>query len=200
MGHKREWKQYHRQLVNRGKINFWIAPEIFKNWNASKEEKAYRPLLYGDELIRTVCDIRFKFHLSLRETEGFFVSLIALMKEIVKVPCYTQLCRRMKQLAFSSKLLAKRNVTDVVLDATGLKVYGAGEWRTEKYGGKKRGKKLHLGLDPESGKLLLAELTDEHVHDTTYLETALKRSNRKKGKVLIDGIADTRRCYCLTKR
>ena len=94
MGHKRDWIQYNRQLVNRGKINFWIAPEIFKNWNASKEGRACRSLLYSDELIHTMCDIRFKFHLSLRETEGFFVSLIALMKEIVKeVPCYTQFCR-----------------------------------------------------------------------------------------------------------
>ena len=55
-------------------------------------------------------------------------------------------------------------------------------------------------MDPGSGKLVLAELTDEHVHDTCYLETALKRSNGKKGKMLIDGIADSRRCYELAGR
>jgi hypothetical protein len=104
----------------------------------------------------------------------------------------------MKRLQFSAELLPKRNVTDIVLDTTGLKVYGEGEWRAEQYGGRKKWKKLHLALDLESGKLLLAELTDEHVHDTAYLETALKRSNRKRGKVLIDGIADNRRCYRLT--
>jgi hypothetical protein len=106
----------------------------------------------------------------------------------------------MKRLQLPAKLISKKGVTDIVLDTTGLKIYGEGEWRAEKYGGKKRWKKLHLALDLKSGKLLLAEITDEHVHDTTYLEEALKRSTRRKGKVLIDGIADSRRCYYLSRR
>ena len=72
MGHKRDWKQYNKQLVNRGKINFWVEPRIFQNWQAAKEGKACRPLLYSDELIKAMLYIRFKFHLSLCETEGFF--------------------------------------------------------------------------------------------------------------------------------
>jgi hypothetical protein len=199
MGHKRDWAQYNKKLVNRGKINLWVHPQLFNNWRANKEGKACRPFFYSNELIKTMSYIRFKFHLSLRETEGFFLSLIALLSMCLEVPCYTQLCRRMKKLELPSELLAKRNITDIVLDTTGLKVFGEGEWRAEKYGGKKRWKKLHLALDPTSGQLLLAEVTDEHVHDTAYLETALKGSNRKKGKVLIDGIADSRRCYNITR-
>jgi len=106
----------------------------------------------------------------------------------------------MKRLQLPAELFAKKNVTDIILDTTGLKVHGAGEWRAEKYGGGKRWKKLHLALDPESGKLVLAELTDEYVHDTCFLGTVLKKSNGKKGKVLIDGIADSRRCYELARR
>lgn len=200
MHHKRDWKQYNKQLVNRGKINFWVHPEILQNWKGKREGRACRPLLYSEELIKAMSYIRFKFHLSLRETEGFFWSLIALMKVTLRVPCYTQVCRRMKGLQLPAELLAKKGVTDIVLDTTGLKVYGAGEWLAKKYGGQKRWKKLHLALEPESGKLLLAELTDEHVHDTTFLEIALKKSNRRQGKVLIDGIADSRRCYRLAKR
>lgn len=200
MGHKRDWAQYNKQLINRGKINFWVQPKLLQNWKAFREGKACRPLLYSDELIKAMIYIRFKFHLSLRETEGFFWSLIALMNVVLRVPCYTQVCRRMKRLLLPQELLAKRNITDIVLDTTGLKVYGEGEWRAEKYGGQKRWKKLHLALDPVSGKLLLAEVTDEYVHDTTYLETALKRGNRRKGRVLIDGIADSRRSYDLARR
>jgi Transposase DDE domain len=200
MHHKRDWKKYNKQLINRGKINFWAHPKVLERWKGKNEGKACRPLVYSDELIKAISYIRFKFHLSLRETEGFFWSLVGLVQMVVKIPCYTQICRRMKCLKFPPELLAKRNVTDIVLDTTGLKVYGPGEWCTKKYGGKRKWKKLHLALDPKSGKLVLAELTNEYVHDTTYLEKALQRSNRTRGKVLIDGIADSRRCYCLTRR
>jgi hypothetical protein len=159
MGHKRDWRQYNKQLVNRGKINFWVDQKIFQNWQAAKEGKACRPLLYSDELIKAMTYIRFKFHLSLRETEGFFLSLIALIGTDLRVPCYTQLCRRMKRLQLPAKLISKKGVTDIVLDTTGLKIYGEGEWRAEKYGGKKRWKKLHLALDLKSRQqaLLLPE-------------------------------------------
>src|SRR5207237_2239152 len=200
MHHKRDWKNYNKQLVNRGKINFWVDPKILQKCEEQKRKKAWRPLLYSDALIQSMCYIRFKFHLSLRETEGFFQSLIFFIKMVSKVPCYTQICRRMKRLQLPAELVAKKDVTDIVLDTTGLKVHGAGEWHEEKYGGRKRWKKLHLALDPESGKLVLAELTDEHVHDTAHLETVLKSSNGKKGKILIDGIADSLRCYELAKR
>lgn len=87
-----------------------------------------------------------------------------------------------------------------MLDTTGLKIYGEGEWRAERYRGKKRWKKLHLAMDAERGKLALAEITNEYVRDTEHLEKALKRANRLRGKVLIDGIADSEKCYDLSKR
>ena len=104
------------------------------------------------------------------------------MKMLHTVPCYTQLCRRMKKLSLPKELLDKKKVTDIVLDTTGLKVYGEGEWRGEKYGGKKSWRKLHLVLDLETGQLMLAEISEEYVHDTSYLEKALKRTNEKKEK------------------
>lgn len=91
-------------------------------------------------------------------------------------------------------------MTDIVLDTTGLKVYGEGQWRAEKYGGKKSWRKLHLALDLKSGKLVFSEISNEYDHDTTYLEQALQRANRRKGKVLVDGIADSRKCYELAGR
>ena len=67
-----------------------------------------------------------------------------------RVPCYIQVCRRMKTLALPKKLLAKRGMTDPVLDTTALKIYGAGEWRSKKYGGK-AGRMLIKGVG-DSGK------------------------------------------------
>ncbi|KAF3363313.1 hypothetical protein PHSC3_000066 [Chlamydiales bacterium STE3] len=91
-----------------------------------------------------MCFIRFKLRLSLRETEGFFLSLLMMLTTVCKVSCYTQICRRMKTLSPLSELLQRKDVTDIVLDTTGLKVYGAGEWRAKKYKSKRRWKKLHL--------------------------------------------------------
>lgn len=199
MGHKRDWKQYNKHLVNRGKIHFWVNPELL-NWQAPREKKNGHPFVYSDELIQAMSYFRFKFHISLRETEGFFESLGMMTQNRLSVPSYTQLCRRMKVLSLPSELLNKRHVTDIVLDTTGLKVYGEGEWRAEKYGGKKRWKKLHLALDVRSGKLVLAEITDEYVHDTVYLEKTLQKANGRQGKVLMDGIADSGRCYELARK
>lgn len=195
MHHRRDWKHYNRSLVNRGNINFWVSSQVLEGWEAKKEKKNGHPFVYGDEWIKSICYIRFKFHLSLRETEGFFLSLMTLMAGLFKVPCYTQICRRMKTLALPKELVNKKHVTDIVIDSTGLKVYGPGEWRNKKYGGKRRWKKLHLAMEPKSGKLILSEITDEYVHDTKYLGESLSRANRRNGKVLFDGIADSKRCY-----
>jgi len=200
MGIKRDWKQYNKQLINRGKIHFWVKPEVIKKWRAGKQKKNGHPLVYSDSFIQAISYIRFKFRMSLRETEGFFTSFVALIKKDTQVPCYTQICRRLKSLSLPSELIQKKGVTDVVLDTTGLKIYGEGEWRAERYGGKKRWKKLHLSMDVISGKLVLAEITNEYVHDTTYLEKTLQRVNGRRGKVLIDGIADSGKCYDLAMR
>lgn len=200
MHHKRDWSKYNKQLVNRGKLNFWIRPETLKVWKAKRKKKNGHPFVYGDELIKAMAIVRFKYHLSLRETEGFFLSLIGLLKMIGRVPSYTQLCRRVKTLKLPRELLKRKDVTDVVIDTTGLKVYGEGEWRAEKYGGRKAWKKLHLATDLESGKLILAEISDEHVHDTAYVEKALKKANRRSGSLLFDAIADSKKCYEMAAR
>ncbi len=197
MNQKRNWAQYNKRLVNRGKIHFWVSPRALQQWHARKCKKNGHPYVYSNELIQAVSYLRFKFKISLREAEGLLSSFVVAMRKQLRVPCYTQVCRRMKTLSLPLELLAKHNVTDIVLDTTGLKVYGEGEWRAEKYGGKKRWKKLHLAMDAKTGKLVFAEVTDDHVHDTACLEKALRKANRRKGKILIDGIADSRRCYRL---
>lgn len=199
MGHKRDWTQYNKQLVHRGKIHFWISPKTLKHWQAKKQKKNGRPFVYSHELIKAIHCLRFKFRISLRETEGLFGSLVSALCRRFPIPCYTQLCRRMKTLSLPKELVNKRNVTDLVLDTTGLKVYGEGEWCAERYGGRRRWKKLHLALDGKTGKGVFIEITDESVHDTACLARALKQGNRRRGTVLFDGIADSMRCYRLTR-
>lgn len=197
--HKRDWKQYNKQLINRGNLNFWVTEKSLKFWKAKKKKKAGRPFTYSNEAIQAMLVVRFKYQLPLRELEGLFQFLAKLMN-IPGVPCYTQVCRRMRSIELPENLMDKKHVTDLVLDTTGLKVYGEGEWCAKRYGGKSKWIKLHVGIDQKSGKLVLAEVTQEHKHDTSYLEKALQKANGKKGKVLFDGIADSQRCYELCKK
>jgi hypothetical protein len=155
MGEKRDWNEYNKQLVNRGKINLWIKPEALEQWKPAKVKKNGPPFRYSNELIKTMSFLPF--------------SCIEAIGSVVHTPCYTQICRTMKTLQIPAELLGKKTITDIALDTTGLKVYREGEWRW---------KKLHLALDPESGQLIIAEITDEYVHDTTYLEDALKAAGK----------------------
>jgi hypothetical protein len=109
----------------------------------------------------------------------------------MKLPSYTQVCGRKKKLSLPEKLLEQKGATDIFLDTTGLKIYGAGEWRAKRYGGKARWKKFHLAMDLTTGKLTLAEVTDAYNHDITYIEKAFKESDLRKGKILIDEISDS---------
>ena len=192
--HKRDWKQYNKHLINRGNLNFWITKKALKFWIAKKSKKAGRPFTFSDESIKAMLIIRFKFQLSLRELEGFFKSLSKLIG-IAKVPSYTQVCRRMRAIELPKELVDRRVVTDLVIDTTGLKVYGEGEWCAKRYGGRSKWVKLHISIDQKSGKLTLAEVTKESSHDTSCLRHALQTCNKRKGEVLFDGIADSKRCY-----
>lgn len=197
--HKRDWKHYNKQLINRGNLNLWITKKSLKFWKAKKRKKNGRPFTYSDEAIKTMLIVRFKYQISLRELEGFFQFLAKLLG-ITQVPSYTQVCRRMRTIQLTEELLNKKQVTDLVIDTTGLKVYGEGEWCAKRYGGKSKWVKLHLGMDLKNGELVFAEVTQEHVHDTAHLAKALKTCNRRKGKVLFDGIADSKKCYEICHR
>lgn len=196
--HKRNWKQYNKYLINRGNLKFWITPKALKHWQAKKQKKNGRPFIYSDTAIELMLIIRFKYQLSLRETEGLFLFLSEQLG--IAIPSYTQLCRRMRSIRLPEGLKSPKQITDIVLDATGLKVYGEGEWCARKYGGKSKWVKLHLGMDPKTKKFVMVEVTEENVHDTALLEKALSKCNKKKGKVLFDGIADSKRCYGLCQR
>jgi len=197
--HSRDWTQYNKQLINRGNLNLWVTKNTLKFWMAKRSKKAGRPFLYSDAAIQAMLAVRFKYQLPLRELEGLFRFLGKLMG-IPRIPSYTQVSRRMKTVTLPKELSSKNHVTDLILDTTGLKVCGEGEWCAKRYGGKSKWVKLHVAIDPGTGKLVMAEVTQKHVHDITHLELALKNANRKKGKVLFDGIADSKKCYKLCKK
>lgn len=106
------------------------------------------------------------FHLPNRAAEGFVRSLLALLKVSLSVPDHTTLSQRSKTLEVKLPKKASGHL-DIVMDSTGLKIYGEGEWKIRTHGKSKRRtwRKLHLGVDAESGEIQAAELTEAKVSD-----------------------------------
>lgn len=160
-----------------------------------------RPQIYSDQAVLAALMIRVVYHLSLRALEGFLKSLMQLLGLDLPVPCYTQICRRARKLKRILARFSKHHPTDLVFDSTGLKVYGEGEWKVRQHGTSKRRtwRKLHLGVDPASGEIVLSELTDNRQSDgkvgKKLMEMAPKGIKRVYGDGAYDGI-DFRRSVC----
>jgi len=114
------------------------------------------------------------------------------------VPHFTSISKRMQKLTLPKYLLRKQGVTDVVFDTSGLRIYSAGEWKKEKYGNKRRWRKIHIGMNLRTKEILFAKATEEHVHDLMHVPDVLQGCNRREGDFLIDGIGDTHDLYAAT--
>jgi len=72
------------------------------------------------------------YRMTLRATQGLLTSVLKLLNVTLPVPDYTTLCRRRRQLEVSLPRRARDELLHVVVDATGIKVYGEGEWKVRK--------------------------------------------------------------------
>lgn len=189
---KCNWSHYNKSLINRGSINFWISPESCKKWKANRTKKAGRPYLFSDDWIEALSIVRFVFHLPLRQLQGFVLSLLQMQKLSIPVPHYSCICKRGKKTYGSMK---KKKVTDIVFDTSGVRIYEAGEWKKEKYGGHRKWRKLHIAMDLKTKEIIYSKLTAASAHDLEKIDEVLEHVDRRKGKVLIDGIADQHELY-----
>ena len=193
----RNWKEYNRSLVQRGSITVWFSEDAIDKWHAKPSGKRGRPATYSDDAILTALLIRFVFHLPLRALEGFLSSFAAMMDICLQTPSYSQICRRAQTLGRDLKRLTRRGISDLVIDSTGLKVYGEGEWKVRQHGvGKRRTwRKLHLAVCPDSNEILFVRLTDNKTSDHKVYPQFLKRAPKTVKRTYGDGAYDRAECY-----
>ena len=168
----KNWQAYNKGLKQRGSITLWLSDSAIDSWLSVKKSVGRgRREHYSDLAIQTCLTIRKVFHLALRQCEGFIRSLFSSLKIKLPVPDYTILCRRAAKLeiVLSPLLNKEAGPIDIVVDSTGLKVYGEGEWKVRKHGaGKHRTwMKLHLAIDPTNQQIKACELTTNAVDDAT---------------------------------
>src|SRR5512135_1367041 len=133
----RNWKQYHDALVRRGSLTLWVEQETLEAWRYQGPTRQGAQFEYSDLAIECLLTLRAVYHLTLRATEWFTRSLCELMDLDLPVPDYSTLCRR----AATVQITLPRKTSGplhLVLDSTGLKVYGEGEWKVRQYGYSKR--------------------------------------------------------------
>jgi transposase len=121
-------------------------------------------------------------------------SLTGLLKlDDLPVPDHTTLSRRGRKLKVS--LQVKRPTDEplhLVVDSTGLKIYGEGEWLHEKHGGRsrRRWRKLHIALDAETRQLVATALTTDEAGDSTQVPDLLNGIEGEIGSFTADGAYD----------
>ena len=194
----RNWSHYNRALIARGGLTFWIDEAALTTWrNTQARLGAGVPRIYSDTAIHCAVVVKSVYRLSLRAAQGFVSSVLSLMRLDLPVPNYSTICRRQGALTVPISLSQSSRPRHIVIDATGLRVYGAGEWHVQKHRGarRRRWRKLHLGVDDQTKEIVAVDATASHEHDSQVLPRLLTQISGKICQVSVDGVYDTKACY-----
>src|SRR6266849_3200855 len=168
----RNWREYNHALIKRGRLIVWFDEHTVTAWrNTEPAAGPGAPRTYSDLAIECALVFKSVYHLSLRAAQGFLSSVVELMKLTLPIPDYSTVSRRQGTLQVRLPVGSGSSPRHVVIDATGLKVYGAGEWHVWKHrlGRRRTWRKLHLVIDEMTKEILAVEPTESRVHDSQQL-------------------------------
>ena len=194
----RNWRAYDAALKQRGSLTFWIEDEVLAGWvNRQKTGKRGASRTYSDLAIATMSTMGSVMNLRGRQSEGFMGSLFQLMGVALPVPDHSTVSRRLRKLSVTLPVVEGRAARHVVVDSTGVKVYGEGEWKVRPHGYSKRRtwRKLHLGVDESTGELVAAVVSTNNVSDDEAFGDILDSIDGDIKAVAADGAYDKRKCY-----
>ena len=195
----KNWSEYDKALVQRGSITFWMSDDFEKTWMHTGEKQRGSQFDYSDQSILVMLTVKEVFHLTNRGVEGFVRSIFQMMKINLPVPDHTTLSKRGKDLKMNLPKKANQKL-NIVMDSTGLKIYGEGEWKVRQHGVSKRRtwRKLHIGANPEDGEIQAVVLTKNSISDDAMVEVLLEQIEQEIEKLAADGAYDKRKVYdCL---
>jgi len=196
------WSAYNAGLQQRGSLTLWLSEAIAQQWYHQGQPHQGGQFIYANDCILLLLTLKITFKLAFRQLEGFACSLMTLLQLDLPVPDYSQICRRQKGLSiplgFQKRLLSES--LHVVIDSSGLKVYGEGEWKVRQHGVSKRRtwRKIHLAVDEKTGQILAHRLTVKETDDASQLPQLVKEGQQaglKVNKVGADGSYDTFETY-----
>lgn len=191
------WPSYNEALKQRGSLSIWFDPEMI--WQPPPSGKRGGQHDYSDAAIQACLTLKVLFGMPLRQTTGFVESLLRLAGLDWAVPDYSTLCRRQKTLHVSLPYRGSTGPLNLLIDSTGIKSEGEGEWNARKHGGSKRRiwRKIHIGIDEQTLEVRAVEVTTSNVGDAPMLPELLTQipPDQDIGSVTADGAYDTRKCH-----
>lgn len=168
-------------------------------WDATPSGKRGRQQAYSNAAIQACLTIKVLFGLPLRQTTGFVESLLKLAGLNWTVPNFSTLCRRQRTLPIAIPCRGASGPLHLLIDSTGIKAEGEGEWNARKHGGPKRRlwRKIHIGIDEQTLAIRAVEVTSSSIGDAPMLPDLLDQIplDEEIGSVTGDGAYDIRKCH-----
>jgi hypothetical protein len=187
------WRDYDASLRQRGSLTVWVTEEAIAAWTAEPRTTRGGQRTYSALAILTALTLRAVFRLALRQTEGLIGSVIRLLGLDLAVPDHSTLSRRAETLEVPQPRASPgAEPMHLLVDSTGLRLCGAGEWLHEKHGTKVRRswRKLHLGVDAGTGQIVASLLTPKDVDDGSQVGSLLDQVEGPLASFAGDGAYD----------
>ena len=189
------WSAYNEALKRRGSLSIWFHPGM--TWRPPPIGKRGRQPGFSDAAIQTCLTMKVLFGMPLRQTTGFVQSLLKLVGLDRTVPDFSTLCRRQRTLNVNIPYRGSKDPLNLLIDSTGIKAEGEGEWNARKHGGAKRRiwRKIHIGIDEKTLEVRAVEITGNNIADAPMLPELLDQipPDQETGSVTADGPYDTRK-------
>jgi transposase len=183
------WPEYEAGLRRGGSLTLWIEDAALDHWQTVGPAGQAR---YKDAAIQTTLMVRTAFKLPLRQTEGLMASVITLIDLTISAPDHSTISRRAVTLPVIQAASVPNGPLHLLIDSTGLQVYGAGRWLEAKHGAKSRRtwRKLHLAVDASNGMIVAQILTDQDADDPSQVAPLLNQIDGGIATVMADGAYD----------
>lgn len=190
----KNWSTYNRSLIARGSLTLWLDESVLSSWYYEGPPQRGAQYTYSDQAIEMALTLRRLLNLALRQTQGFVESLWTLMglDERLDVPDYSTLSRRQSTLPIALPVQPTNGPMHLVVDSTGLKVYGEGEWTARQQGASTRRtwRKLHLGINADTQDIVAQQMTDAYGNDARQLKPLLAQIETPVARCYADGAYD----------
>ena len=170
------WPAYNEALKRRGSLTIWFDPCMA--WAAKSTGKRGRQPVYSDAAVQTRLTMKVLFGMALSQSIGFVESLLCLIGLDWDVPDFSTLSRSQKTLSVNIPHRGSQGRLHLLIDSTGIKVEGEGEWNARKHGGTKRHvwRKIHIGIDEKTLEIRVVKFTTSGVGDATCCPCCSTRS------------------------
>ena len=191
----KNWAAYDHALKQRGSVTLWFSTEAVQAWGYQGPAQRGAQFVYSDAAIETALTLRLIYRLALRQTEGFVESVLGLMGLDLSAPDHSTLSRRQRGLSIQLPTQGTNEPIHVVVDSTGLKVYGEGEWKVRQHGWSvhRTWRKLHLGANEAT--IVAETLTENSVDDASQVAPLLAQIDDELEMLSGDGGYDKHKVF-----